>query len=178
LTTTIKWLLISDSQGDSNCCTSYRRNLIHTTCMRSRQAVHGNLSRWLNGVRQIPLLPRKKDSRLHPQPVGWPISRSPPSFSPLIAIEAIDLSQSSIDNMLHRFTRLITPACDQCIQYLLTGPNPLVLNWHRRRLQSWRCRFFTSLSRPSQPMVLRFSLRALSDLKLTMPIWACNNMSV
>jgi hypothetical protein len=30
-----------------------------------------------------------------------------------------------------RFTGPISPACDRYVQYLLTGTNPLVLNWHR-----------------------------------------------
>jgi hypothetical protein len=44
---------------------------------------------------------------------------------------------------LHQLTRPITPACDRYVQYLLTGGNPSVLNWHRRGLQPWRCRLST-----------------------------------
>jgi hypothetical protein len=43
-------------------------------------------------------------------------------------------------------TRLIgpiSPVCNQYVQYLLTGVNPSVLNWHKRRLQPWRCRLST-----------------------------------
>jgi hypothetical protein len=47
-----------------------------------------------------------------------------------------------------RLTEPITPACDQYVQYLLTGANPSVLNWHRRGLQPWRCHIFTSHSPP------------------------------
>jgi hypothetical protein len=42
-----------------------------------------------------------------------------------------------------RFTGLISPACDRYVQYLLTGANRTVLNWHRRGLQPWRCRLAT-----------------------------------
>jgi hypothetical protein len=42
-----------------------------------------------------------------------------------------------------RLTGLISPACDQYVQYLLTMANPSVLNWHRRGLQPWRCQLFT-----------------------------------
>jgi hypothetical protein len=31
-------------------------------------------------------------------------------------------------NMLHRFIGLISLVCDQYVQYLLTGANPLILN--------------------------------------------------
>jgi hypothetical protein len=40
---------------------------------------------------------------------------------------------------LHQLTRPITSACDRYIQYLLTGANPSVLNWHIWGLQPWRC---------------------------------------
>jgi hypothetical protein len=55
-----------------------------------------------------------------------------------------------------RLIGFISPACDQYVQYLLTGGNPSVLNWHRWGLQPWRCRLSTSHSRPSQPTVLYF----------------------
>jgi hypothetical protein len=42
-----------------------------------------------------------------------------------------------------RLTGPITPSCDWYVQYLLAGANPLVINWHRWRLQSWRCRLST-----------------------------------
>jgi hypothetical protein len=42
-----------------------------------------------------------------------------------------------------RFTGPISPTCDRYVQYLLTGVNQSVLNWHRRGLQSWRCQLAT-----------------------------------
>jgi hypothetical protein len=42
-----------------------------------------------------------------------------------------------------KLTGPISPACDRYVQYLLMGANPSVLNWHRRRLQPWRCRLTT-----------------------------------
>jgi hypothetical protein len=42
-----------------------------------------------------------------------------------------------------RFTGPISPACDQYVQYLLTGADRTVLNWHRRGLQPWRCQLAT-----------------------------------
>jgi hypothetical protein len=38
-----------------------------------------------------------------------------------------------------RLTGLISLASDRYIQYLLSGANRTVLNWHRHGLQSWRC---------------------------------------
>jgi hypothetical protein len=45
-----------------------------------------------------------------------------------------------------RFTEPISPACDQYVQYLLTGANPSVLNRHRWGIQPWRCRLSISHS--------------------------------
>jgi hypothetical protein len=42
----------------------------------------------------------------------------------------------------------ISPACDQYIQYLLTGTNPSVLNWHRRGYHIENIRIATALSPP------------------------------
>jgi hypothetical protein len=50
---------------------------------------------------------------------------------------------SQVVTQLHQLTGPITPACDQYVQYLLTGANPSVLNRHRWGLQSWRCRLST-----------------------------------
>jgi hypothetical protein len=59
--------------------------------------VRGKFSRCLNKVGRIRLLPKKRNSRLHPQPVGWSIYGSPPSFSLLTVIEVVGLSQASVD---------------------------------------------------------------------------------
>jgi hypothetical protein len=48
----------------------------------------------------------------------------PPSFSPLTAIEAVIKARHLLMNKLYQSTGSITPACDQYIQYLLTGANP------------------------------------------------------
>jgi hypothetical protein len=50
---------------------------------------------------------------------------------------------SQVVTQLHQFTGPITPACDRYVQYLLARANSLVLNWHRRGLQPWRCRLST-----------------------------------
>jgi hypothetical protein len=45
-----------------------------------------------------------------------------------------------------RLTEPISLACDCYIQYMLTGTNPSVHNWHRRGLQPWRCQLSISHS--------------------------------
>jgi hypothetical protein len=47
-----------------------------------------------------------------------------------------------------RLTGSISSACDWFVQYLLTGTNPLVLNWHRRGLPYRNLRITTALSPP------------------------------
>jgi hypothetical protein len=76
-------------------------------------------------------------------------------------------SQHLLMNMLHRFTGLISLACDQYVQYLLTEASPLVLNWHIQGLPPWRSRLSTSLSPPFPIEGPLFPLMAPSDLRLT-----------
>jgi hypothetical protein len=45
-----------------------------------------------------------------------------------------------------RLTGPTSPTCDQYDQYLLMWDNLLILNWHRRGLQPWRCLLFKSHS--------------------------------
>jgi hypothetical protein len=87
---------------------------------------------------------------------GWAVYRTHLSFSPNTAIEAVRLSQTSIDEHAARLTGPISPACDQYVQYLLTGANPSVVNRHRRELHPCMCRFSNTTPRPSQPTVLHF----------------------
>jgi hypothetical protein len=56
-----------------------------------------------------------------------------------------------------RLTRPISPPCDQYIQYLIVGANPLVLNRHMRGLQPWRCRHSTYHSPTFPTSCLHFS---------------------
>jgi hypothetical protein len=132
-------------------------NLIHTTCMFLVSIhicfpwavpIHGNISHRPNRVGWTLLLPRKRapdtiSSTLAGRSIG-----PPPSFSPLTAIATVMKVKHLFMNMLHMFTGSIFPAYDQYVQYLLTGANPLVLNRHRRGLQSLRCRLSTTLSSP------------------------------
>jgi hypothetical protein len=129
-----KQSFIFESCHDLNRCTSCKRNLIHMTHTCPWQAVHDNLSPWLNRVGQIHWS-QKKCSWHDPQP-SWLVCGSCHSFSLLRAIEAVSLM-----NMLHRYTRPISLACDQYIQYLLT----VIIDGEKNKLgwltivPRWRC---------------------------------------
>jgi hypothetical protein len=76
------------------------------------------------------LLPRKSapDSTFQ---LGWALHGTRLYFSPNTAIEAVRLSQTSIDEQATSLTGPRSPACDQYVQYLLIGANPSILNRHR-----------------------------------------------
>jgi hypothetical protein len=147
-----KKLLISESHGYSNRCTSCRINLIYKTRNRSWQAVRDNLSHWQLFA---PVLIHNTSAA---RSVGTHLVSLPQT-----TIEALEKAKHLLMKRLHWFTRLISPACDQNVQYVLAGTNPLVLNQHR-------CWLSTSLSLPSQLMVLLLPLRAPSSLKLTFSV--------
>jgi hypothetical protein len=67
-------------------------------------------------------------------------------FSPKTVIEAVGAKPTFCWRSATRLTGSISPACDQYVQYLLTGANPSVLNRHKWRLQLWRCWLSTSHS--------------------------------
>jgi hypothetical protein len=77
------------------------------------------------------------------QHASWPIRRSTTQFPSQDNHWSSNESQTSVDNMLHRFTGPITLVCDRYVQYLLAGANPSVLNRYQRGLQPWRCRLYT-----------------------------------
>jgi hypothetical protein len=144
LTATNKLLLISESHGDSNWCTLCRKTRptrhTHPTlslCMVPdhtylTRLMHSNLS-WVAGIfGWISLLLRKMNSRLYSQHVGWPIYESPSSFSLTLNQRSSRLKPSFCRQHATRLTGHISLTCDRYVQYLFTGPNPSVLNRHRR----------------------------------------------
>jgi hypothetical protein len=109
---TNKRLLISESRSDSNRCTLYmgKPNQHDTYAshasprmpgVRFLRAVFvcGNLSRVINNVGRILLLPRKRAPNYTSQP-GWVAHGTHLSFSPNTVIKVVGLSQASIDDRL------------------------------------------------------------------------------
>jgi hypothetical protein len=107
-----KRLLISESHSDLKWCTPCRRKLDqHDTytsnasprtpnvCFLWAVPIRGNFLRVIDGVGWILLLPRKSASNSTSQP-DWVVHGTRLNFSPNTAIEAVGLSQSSIDNRL------------------------------------------------------------------------------
>jgi hypothetical protein len=177
MTATNKRLLISESRVDSNRCTSCRGKpdqynayafhaSPHTPGVRFLQAVpvRGNISRSLQQRWVEPLLPRK----------GLP-TQSPARQLTDLWVRTQFLSRAShwssggkatlCRQPATRLTRPISPTCDRYVQYLLTGANRTVLNWHRRGLQPWRCRLATYHSPTFPTSCLHFPLVAPLDLQ-------------
>jgi hypothetical protein len=155
---TNKRLHISESHGDSNRCTPCRGKSDQHNTYASHASprmsgvrflwvvlVCGNLSQVIISVGRTLLPSRKRAPDTTPSLAEWSTG-PPPSFSPNIASEAVMKAKHLLTNKLHRFTGPITPACDQYAQYLLTGTNLSVLNWHRRWLPHRNLEIATTLS--------------------------------
>jgi hypothetical protein len=77
--------------------------------------------------------PEKKCSRLHlSAQLSGP--RDPPQFLSQDSHWSSSLKPSTCGRPATRLTELISPACDQYVQYLLTGTNHSVHNRHKREL--------------------------------------------
>jgi hypothetical protein len=107
-----KRLLISESRGDSNLCTSCRGKpdqhdmydsldspRTSDVCFLRAVPVRGNLSRVTDRVERILLLPRKSAPDSTSQP-GWVAHGIRLSFSPKTVIEAVGLNQAPMDGWL------------------------------------------------------------------------------
>jgi hypothetical protein len=160
MTATNKRLLISESRGDSNWCTPCRGNPDQHNTYASHASprtpgvrflwaipVCGNLSQVIISIAQTLLLLRKRAPDTTLSPAEWSTG-PPPNFSTNTTIEAVMKVKHLLTNKLHRFTRLITPACNRYVQYLLTGTNPSVLNQHKRGLPHRNLRIATTLFPP------------------------------
>jgi hypothetical protein len=152
MTDTNKRLLISESCGDSNWCTPCRgKPDQHDTyashasprtpgvCFLRAVPVHGNLS-WVidrsHYSREKGLLTQSTARRLTDQWVRTQFLSQANQWSSRLKLSFCQWQST-------RLTEPISPACDRYVQYMLTGANPSVLNWHSRGLQPWRCRLFT-----------------------------------
>jgi hypothetical protein len=155
MTTTNKWLLISESHGDLNRCTPCRGKPDQYDTYASHASprmpgvrflrtvsICGNLLWAVNRVVQCQCS-RQRGSQHNPQYVGWLTHGSIPSFSPKPTNEAVVVKPNINRWHATRLTRPISPVCNQYVQYLLAGANPSIINRHRRGLQPWRCRLST-----------------------------------
>jgi hypothetical protein len=129
--------------------------------------VRGNLSLVINIVGQSHCSQEKRDSQLHPQHVSWPICGSLFNFSPPHNHWSSRESQVSVGNKLHQFIGLISPACDQYIQYLLAGPTYQSLTDTSWGYNLRGADFPHHTLCPFQSMILRFPLMAPSSLRLS-----------
>jgi hypothetical protein len=140
---TNKWLLIFESHRDSNRCTPCRgktrptrrvhfpHQFAYTRCMlpaggpRIWQPFTSHQDCWTDTT-----TPEKKCSRLHlSAQLSGP--RDPPQFLSQDSYWSSRLKPSTRGWPATRLTGPISPVCDRYVQYLLTGTNPSVLNWHR-----------------------------------------------
>jgi hypothetical protein len=156
-----KRLLISESHDDSNRCTSCKKKFDqHATCFTrsvrvclstirisrgSRIAIFHESSTGLDGCTAS----KKKCSRLHLSirlSGPWDPSHFLSQHNHWSSAHhwSIVLKPSTYWRQTTRLTRLISPACDWYVQYVLMGINPSVLNRHRQGLQSWRYQLATS----------------------------------
>jgi hypothetical protein len=144
-----KRLLISESRGDSNRCTPYKKNLTNMPHAFHAQSAlnldhiylmwsaYSNLSWVINSVGWVHC--------------SWEKVLSTPTLNPPQFLSQHNYWSSVLKPSIcwwqtTRLTGPISPVCDQYVQYLLAGANPSVINWHRRGLQSWRCQLATSHS--------------------------------
>jgi hypothetical protein len=163
MTATNKWLLMSESCGDSNRCTLPAPVHACPTYAFCGQSSYMTIFHWLPRSQNRPLRPEEvfttKD-RLA-QPSSWVALFFLPCDSPRVGERGF----GPMVTQLLQLTGPISPACDRYVQYLLTGDNPSVLNRHRWGLQPWRCRLATYHS-PTFPIgCLHFLLMALPGLQ-------------
>jgi hypothetical protein len=129
----------------------------------------------INSVGQSYYSREKRDSRLHLQHAGWPICRSPPSFSPPPFPHTHNHRSSGerhtfIDDKLHWFT-------GPYIHYVISTFN--TCSWvpiHQSLIDTGGGYNLEDIGfphhslRPSQPTVLRFPLIAPPSLRLSISI--------
>jgi hypothetical protein len=101
------------------------------------------------------LLPRKRAPDTIPNPSADQFTGPHPVSLPNPSLKQLGKSQASIDVRLYRFIGHISLAWDHCIQYLLAGTNPSVLNQHRWGYNLGGADFPQHSLCPFQPTVLR-----------------------
>jgi hypothetical protein len=146
MTATNKWLLISESHGDSNRCAPCRgkpdqhtTRLPHSVCVWSK-IIRISHDQHIATLRETPTsldrvtAPEKRaPDTIHSTSVDRSTGLYP------VSLPSQPIKQWRKSNICRRqatrLTGLISPACDRYIQHLLAGVNPLILNWHRWGLQ-------------------------------------------
>jgi hypothetical protein len=151
-TATNKWLLISESRGDLKWCTPCRGKLDQHDMYTSHASpctldirfpqevpVRGNLSRVIDRVGWILLPPRKSapDSTSQPR---WEARGTRLSFSPNRVIEAVGLSQASINDSLLGLPGLYHRHAIGTFNTCSRGSTHRSLTDIGGGLQPWRCR--------------------------------------
>jgi hypothetical protein len=101
-----------------------------------------------------------------------------PVSLPQTAIEAVEKTNHLLTNMIHWFTDLISLACDQYIQYLLTGATHRSLTDIDEGYYLEGVGFTYHSPRPYLPMIFHIPLMALSGLKLSSSIRSLQQLSV
>jgi hypothetical protein len=107
------------------CHSTYATCMLPTVNPRTWQPFTLTQQSWTDSLLPTKVLPTPPLS-----PTKW--LAGPASVSlPNTTIKAVCLNQTSVDEHATRLTQLISPSCDQYVQYLLTGANPSILNRHR-----------------------------------------------
>jgi hypothetical protein len=176
-TATNKWLLTSESHVNLNRCTPYMRKPDqHTTHFPRSVRVCPSTIRISRGQRIATFHESLTD--FDGSHYSWEKGLPTQSIACRLTDSQVRIQFLSQANQwssrlktsfyrwhVTRLTEPISPACDQYVQYFLTGANPSVLNRQRRGWQPWRCCLATRTPRPSQPVVSTFHLRAPPDLQ-------------
>jgi hypothetical protein len=177
MTTTNKWLLISESHGDSNRYTFCREKSDQYVTRFPRsvrvwsKTIHISRGQHLATFCEMPIgLDRSHcslEKRLPTQSTAHRLT------DPRVRTQFL-----SRDNQLSRgckpgscrwpatkLTGHISPRCDRYVQYLLVGANPSVLNRRRRGYNLGGDDLSHTTPQPSQPVVSTFHLRAPPSLQ-------------
>jgi hypothetical protein len=171
MTTTNKWLLISESHSDSNRCTPCRgKPDQHATCFPCSVCVWSKTIRISRGphIENLREVINRVEQGHCSREKGLPTQSTARRLTdPWVHTQFLSRtnqwsSRGKVKHLLMAATRLtgpISPACDRYVQYLLVGANPWVFNRHRRGLQPWRCRLATYHSLTFPTSCLHFPLR-------------------
>jgi hypothetical protein len=171
MTATNKLLLISESRGDSNRCTPYRRKPDQYATRFPRSVrVWSKIIRISRGphIATFHTIINRFERVDCPREEGLPTQSTTrrltdPSVHTQLLSHNSHWSSGEKSSFCWDPTTSLTgpksPACDRYVQYLLTGANRSVLNRHRWGLQPWRCWLVTYHSPTFPTSCLHFPQR-------------------